>query len=84
MNKGFVPLNITGAPTAEAAPRPKGSPAPPAQKAFQVASAAGQSPQGSGAAGGEPKITLERQGDRITCIRIQCSCGHIIEVACTY
>ena len=33
---------------------------------------------------GEPKVTLERDGDRIKCIKIQCGCGHIIELACAY
>ncbi len=33
---------------------------------------------------GEPKVTLERDGDRITSIKIQCGCGHVIELACAY
>jgi len=33
---------------------------------------------------GEPKITLERQGDTITHIRVQCGCGQVIELKCQY
>ena len=31
-----------------------------------------------------PKITLQRDGERITQITVQCSCGHVIELSCTY
>ena len=31
-----------------------------------------------------PKVTLEREGDRITRIEIQCTCGQIIELQCLY
>jgi hypothetical protein len=31
-----------------------------------------------------PKITLQRDGDRITQIKIECSCGQVIELSCTY
>jgi hypothetical protein len=33
---------------------------------------------------GPPKITLERQGDLITHIRIECSCGQVTELKCEY
>jgi len=32
----------------------------------------------------EPRVTLQRDGDRISAIRIQCSCGQVIELACAY
>ena len=32
----------------------------------------------------DPKITLERQGDTITHIRIECGCGEVIELKCSY
>jgi hypothetical protein len=32
----------------------------------------------------EPQITLERNGDCITRIKIQCTCGQILELNCTY
>jgi hypothetical protein len=34
------------------------------------------------AAGAEPIVTLERDGQRITRIKVQCCCGHVIELAC--
>lgn len=33
---------------------------------------------------GEPKITLERQGETITHIRVECGCGQVIELKCQY
>jgi len=32
----------------------------------------------------EPVVTLQKDGDRVTSIRIECSCGQVIELACTY
>ena len=31
-----------------------------------------------------PKISLTRDGDRVTHIRIECSCGEVVELACEY
>jgi hypothetical protein len=31
-----------------------------------------------------PKVTLQRQGDVVSAIRIQCSCGQVIELNCLY
>jgi len=31
-----------------------------------------------------PKVTLQRQGDVVSSIRIQCSCGQVIELNCVY
>ena len=33
---------------------------------------------------GEPTMTFERDGDRIARIKIQCTCGHVCELACDY
>jgi hypothetical protein len=33
---------------------------------------------------GQPKITFQKEGDRITQIRVQCPCGQIIELNCLY
>jgi len=33
---------------------------------------------------GEPHLTLQRDGERITNIRIQCGCGQVMELACVY
>lgn len=38
-----------------------------------------------GSAGsGKPVVTLQRDGERVTGIRIECACGQIIELACSY
>ena len=31
-----------------------------------------------------PKVTLQRQGEVVSAIRIQCSCGQVIELICVY
>jgi hypothetical protein len=39
----------------------------------------------AGAAGQcEPRVTLQRDGERVSAIRIQCSCGQVIDLACVY
>jgi len=32
----------------------------------------------------KPLITLHHEGERVTQIRIQCTCGHVIELDCVY
>jgi len=32
----------------------------------------------------EPSITLQRDGDKITAIHIECACGQVIDLACDY
>jgi hypothetical protein len=34
--------------------------------------------------GTKPSVTLQRDGDRVTQIRIQCVCGQVIELDCLY
>lgn len=31
-----------------------------------------------------PVVTLQKEGERVTGIRIECSCGQVIELACSY
>jgi hypothetical protein len=31
-----------------------------------------------------PAITLQKDGDRVTHIRIECSCGQVVELECAY
>jgi hypothetical protein len=33
---------------------------------------------------GRPSVTLERQGEVVSSIRIECACGQVIELACAY
>jgi hypothetical protein len=57
-----------------------------AQK-FQPASAMtapSAKPPAPGAAACEPRVNVKRDGDRVTGIQIQCSCGEIIDLACVY
>ncbi len=32
----------------------------------------------------DPRVSVQRDGDRVTGIRIQCSCGQVMEIACLY
>jgi hypothetical protein len=32
----------------------------------------------------EPRVSLQRDGDKIIGIHIQCSCGQLIDLACVY
>ena len=34
--------------------------------------------------GAGPFVTLQREGDRVTGIRIECHCGQVIELTCSY
>ena len=34
--------------------------------------------------GCDPRVSIQREGDQVTGIRIQCSCGQVIELACIY
>jgi hypothetical protein len=41
-------------------------------------------PQAGNAACAKPVITLQRSGDTVTTIRIECGCGQVIDLACQY
>lgn len=32
----------------------------------------------------DPRVTLQREGDHVTSIHIQCGCGQVIDLACVY
>jgi hypothetical protein len=32
----------------------------------------------------EPRLSVQRDGDRVTNIRIQCACGQVMDLACVY
>lgn len=32
----------------------------------------------------EPRVSVQREGDRVTSIRVQCTCGQVMELACIY
>ncbi|HEX4266125.1 MAG TPA: hypothetical protein VH597_17445 [Verrucomicrobiae bacterium] len=56
------------------------------QKFSAVESSAAQAGPGAAARGSdcEPRVTVQRDGDRVTAIHIQCSCGKVIDLACVY
>lgn len=37
-----------------------------------------------GAKSCEPRISVQRDGDKVTNIRVQCSCGQVMDLACIY
>ena len=42
------------------------------------------SPDAPPVACSNPLVTLQKDGDSVTHVRIQCSCGQVIELACAY
>jgi hypothetical protein len=72
----FTPLPLKPAPFASG----KTVPAAPG-KALTAAPAAPPPPPRNCP---PPKVTLQRQGDVVSAIRIQCSCGQVIELNCVY
>ncbi len=32
----------------------------------------------------EPRVSVQRDGDRVTHLRIQCTCGQVMDLACLY
>jgi hypothetical protein len=64
--------NLKVVPKAEAGP------------AFAPLTIPGSAPAHGIAAQGKPVVTLQRDGERVTGIRIECVCGQIIELACSY
>ncbi len=98
MKKGaavdFVPFEpAVSIPNPDAGPRLKvltktgGGDTPTDFNPLNTASAASPTTPGHathGAGGGTPVITLQRDGDRISLIRVECCCGQVIELNCTY
>jgi len=79
-DQGFTPLALKHGPLA-AVKMAAGNGGPAAATATATA-------PGGHATGGQncatPKVTLQRQGEVVTGIRIQCSCGQVIELRCVY
>ncbi len=87
MNPSFKPL-LTAVPaeanrrtsfTARVVRQPAAS---PFQAAAPVVHAHG--PSAAPGSAGQPQVTVERQGDRISRIIVTCSCGEVIELDCRY
>jgi hypothetical protein len=41
-------------------------------------------PSATNASCGEPRLSLQRDGDKITSVHIECACGQVIDLACEY
>ena len=41
-------------------------------------------PPATRGAAGAPVVTLQREGEKVTGIRVECACGQVIELACAY
>lgn len=59
-------------------------PAQAFQTLEQAASAAPETALPDGKRICEPRLSLHRDGERITGIRIQCACGQMMDLACVY
>jgi hypothetical protein len=86
MNKDFIPLSLSGGPRpgGAAVARSKEAAATQTPTPFRPLGGSAPTAQAPLAPGGEPKITLERQGDRVTRITVQCPCGRVTELVCSY
>jgi len=87
MSDTFVPLvPMTGAVTGGGSTQMKVLSQPESKSAFAplVAGASAGAGNASPAACGQPKLTLQRQGDVVSAIRVECGCGQVIELKCVY
>jgi hypothetical protein len=83
MSNTFVPLIAAQAAAETAAFQLKVLPQAEAKGAFQPLPGAAEAEQAAKACG-QPRITLQRQGEMVCGIRVQCGCGQVIELACDY
>jgi len=83
MNEPFVPMNKTAA-SGQNRSDFRVSIVSHAENSrpFQPLGQAGAKAGAGGAC--EPRVTLQRDGECVSAIRIQCSCGQVIELACVY
>jgi hypothetical protein len=84
----FVPFDPTSASEARVSSLPAGVkvvPKPAAGSDFTPLRVPGvaHAHAASGFAG-PPVVTLDREGERVTAIRIECVCGQVIELTCSY
>lgn len=60
------------------------NPAETFQTLSQVAAAAAENNAPNAKKNCEPRLSVQRDGEKISNIRIQCSCGQVMELACVY
>jgi hypothetical protein len=63
---------------------PQTGPAQIFQTLEQIASGAAPGTSLDSKTNCEPRLSLQRDGERITNIRIQCTCGQMMDLACVY
>jgi hypothetical protein len=85
--ESFVPLTAAPAPGDRADYRvtvvsPNGQAQP--FQALQTARAAVTASPAAVPNSCEPRVSVQREGDRVMSIRIQCSCGQVLDLACVY
>jgi hypothetical protein len=57
---------------------------PGAMQKFQAVEVSAPARPGSTPAVCSPRVNVQRDGDRVTGIHIQCSCGQVIDLSCLY
>jgi hypothetical protein len=84
MSNSFVPLVTAPASTGETTLlQLKVLPQADAKAVFEPLPEGGRPAQPAQACG-RPSVILQRQGDVVSGIRIECGCGQVIELACAY
>jgi hypothetical protein len=80
----FDPVQGSGSARSGAPPGLKVVPKSEAGPAFAAVPTSASAHIHGAAGSGKPVVTLQREGERVTGIRIECVCGQIIELACSY
>ena len=84
MSKGFTPFSASTPGLAPSNPGSRAKVVADSKLAgtFRSINESGVAARTSLPAVHEPKVTLERDGTRVTRIKVQCMCGHTIELDC--
>lgn len=86
-NEPFIPLTTTaptpGAKEFHARVVSRAADAPPVAPPEAAGAAPAKTPRDPHAAC-EPRVAVQRDGDHVSGIRIECSCGQVIDLACVY
>lgn len=84
--ESFVPLTVAAVSDERREFRVTVIPQSEHSRTFQSLEQLAPAPAGSGNQQKicEPRVSVQRDGDRISSIRIQCSCGQVMDVACLY
>ncbi len=87
MTDQFVPLVLPASPSGEAvftSLNLKVLPQAATKPAFEALMAASPDQSRSPDVCAQPTVTLQRNGDVVSAIRIQCGCGKVIELTCLH